>query len=446
MTGKKGFFLALYWSSLLVNVTSALLAETCCGPCCGPYCSTGRDSGSGGTTKSETFDQAGFVNSIGSDTGPSTGDVGGNLGNTGITKFLNHCDFDPCYTITKSGVYVLAEPITIKDMEDCPNSCALTIAASDVTVDLAGFSIVYGDAGTDDYLDGINGICISPGVTNVTIKNGAIRQFTGAGINADTSSASDTIEQVVLADLMVNNNNIGIVFKGSSSQIIKFVNITNSTMSANSKSGVELTYVETAKLVSSTASENINTGSNLFGTAFSSAADKVAYGVVMTSCSNIDLFEFDTEYNQSQTASINAYGMRTIGCNKIFFASCNSNYNVAGSGGSAYGIALTSISGGVNTTNSTLQSNNVEENGTGIYDDSGTSVGSPDNPTSTSVFTSNFAFNNSTVNYNAILQTGASAVNLGTAPNNYVTKFVTSSNVQDADNAGKLWNISMTSP
>ncbi|HLB40873.1 MAG TPA: hypothetical protein VJJ83_03715 [Candidatus Babeliales bacterium] len=442
MTGKKRLIWALYWSWTLFNLPLPLWAD--CGPCSGPYCSTGRDSGGGGTTKAEVFDQAGFVNSIGSDTGPSTGDVGGNLGNTGITKFLSQCDFDPCYTITEPGVYVLGEPIVIKDMDSCPSSCALTIAVSDVTVDLAGFSIVYGDAGTDDYLDGINGICISPGVANVTIKNGAIRKFTGAGINADTSSASSSIQQVVLADLMVDNNNIGVKFKGGSSQLIKRINITNSTMSANAKSGVELTYVETAKLVSSTASENINSGSNLFGTAFSSAADKIAYGVVMTSCSNVDLFEFDTEYNKSQTASTNAYGMRTIGCNKIFFTTCNSDYNVAGSGGASYGIALTSITSGVNTTNCILDKNNVEENGTGIFDDSGTSVGSPDNPTSTSAFTGNFAFNNSTANYNAILQTGP-VVNLGDNPN-FITKTVTSSDVQATDNIGKLWNIAMTSP
>ena len=59
----------------------------------------------------------------------------------GVTKVLRQCDFTPSYTIKCSGTYVLGEPI--KYQGTLPNAAALNIAASDVTVNLNGYSLVY---------------------------------------------------------------------------------------------------------------------------------------------------------------------------------------------------------------------------------------------------------------------------------------------------------------
>jgi len=72
-----------------------------------------------------------------------------------------------------SGSYYLTGNLTISAV-----SIGITITASNVTVDLNGFSVTGPASG------GTAGIFLAGGVSNVTIVNGTIRGWGGYGINA----------------------------------------------------------------------------------------------------------------------------------------------------------------------------------------------------------------------------------------------------------------------
>jgi hypothetical protein len=371
------------------------------------------------------------MNSLGNHNGPSVGNIGGNISTTGITEYLTKQSVDDCRTLDKPGVYILGEPLKLPDGDHATfgpcTQAGLIIDSSDVTIDLNGFSITYGG----DEIPGpppafFHGILISPGVRNVTIKNGSIRGFTiGSGISATSTSGTDNdIQQVVLADLMIQNNQAGVTFNGIAANPLKLINITTSTISNNLSYGIKYSYVNTGKLSSVTASENTNSAGS-------------AQGVWLTDCNNIDLFAVDTERNAATSGT--GYGVLANACNKINFYYSNANYNT---GTTAYGIALTSS----NTCK--LDSNNANENIIGYYDSSALT---------TSLFVNNSASKNGSpgtdldaalvANYNIIVDsTGGTGVS-GSANKSALGKFILNNSIhtpQDKSGAGKLWNYSWT--
>lgn len=368
--------------------------------CTTPYCCTTRSGPLPPTPTPPTPPTPGsggfsFMNSLGNHNGPSVGNIGGNISTTGLTSSIVADNFAPIYTITTSGVYVFSKPINISATGSA--TLAISISASDVTIDLAGFALTYSGSTT-----GVSGIAIAEGMRNITIKNGSIRGFTGSGIFADGSAATsstDVIQQVVLADLMIQGNGAGVTFLGTSSYPLKLMNITTSTISANSSYGIKYSYVNTGKLSSVTASENSNSAGN-------------AHGVWLDNCNNIDLFAVDTERNAATGGT--GYGILANACNRINFYYSNANYNSGstGSPGAGIGFALTS------TINCTIDSNNANENNIGYYDNS--------NPTSNSFirnvakrngpFTTSTSISGASIstNYNVIVVLGAavaSAIN-----------------------------------
>jgi len=323
------------------------------------------------------------------------GSTGGATGSTGLTKEITQADFTPCYEITSPGVYILASPINLQLATADTCTCGLTISSSDVILDLRGFTIYYGDEGTSSAKNGISGICISPGYSNVTIKNGAVRRFTDYGIKGHSSSSAN-IKQVLIDGVTVQNNNVGISLVGTSAYPVTLANITGSNVSCNSKTGLELTYVNTGKIRSVTSSENTNSGSDLYGTAFS-GDNRIVHGVKVEDSNNLDLSSIDAERNTTSTASLNSYGIRIIDSNYISLTSSNSNYNTAGSGADSYGVSLET------SNNSIVDSVVVEANTYGISTLS-TDANKTDN--ATNLFIRNTAIKNST-NYNVALHTGA---------------------------------------
>ena len=97
------------------------------------------------------------------------------------------------YTISNSGSYYLTTNLT-----GVSGSAAIKITASDVTVDLKGFSLV-GIPGSDE------GFVLSGAVTNVAVFNGTIRNFGYYGISGSTGD-SCTFQNL----RVLNNANVGI--------------------------------------------------------------------------------------------------------------------------------------------------------------------------------------------------------------------------------------------
>jgi len=105
------------------------------------------------------------------------------------------------YTISSSGTYLLCNDIVFNWTD--PNSTgtiqnAIVISASNVTLDLNNKTLSQNGAGI------AIGILVSPGVSNVTIKNGTVRYFKGIGIRA---KGCDTLH---FDDLNVLNNGTSI--------------------------------------------------------------------------------------------------------------------------------------------------------------------------------------------------------------------------------------------
>ena len=90
------------------------------------------------------------------------------------------------FTIAASGdgSYYLSSTLTAG-----PSGNGITVSASNVTIDLNGFALV-GNGGAN------SGIFISGGISNVTVRNGTIRNWGGAAVNG-TGNAHMRVENVV---------------------------------------------------------------------------------------------------------------------------------------------------------------------------------------------------------------------------------------------------------
>lgn len=95
------------------------------------------------------------------------------------------------FTISSEGSYYLSGNLSIT------SGSAITVAANNVTIDLQGFEV----AGTG----GFTGIVINSGISNVTIRNGTIRNFTSVGING-AGNSTVRVEKV----RALNNGSVGI--------------------------------------------------------------------------------------------------------------------------------------------------------------------------------------------------------------------------------------------
>lgn len=96
-------------------------------------------------------------------------------------------DFDTLtpIVISSSGSYYVAENILA-----LPNQHGIEITADNVTLDLNGFKV---EGNTE--VGSLNGIHLPPGTRKVTIRNGTVQFFSGAGIHAQVSEEL-TVESV----------------------------------------------------------------------------------------------------------------------------------------------------------------------------------------------------------------------------------------------------------
>ncbi|HLO39978.1 MAG TPA: right-handed parallel beta-helix repeat-containing protein, partial [Phycisphaerales bacterium] len=96
-------------------------------------------------------------------------------------------DADSTLRITKSGSYYLTGDLVAKP----GNFSGIEVAASNVTIDLMGFSI------SGEFSSSRAGIAATSGQTNITVKNGTVRGFNQVGIDL-TATAYATLEGVTV--------------------------------------------------------------------------------------------------------------------------------------------------------------------------------------------------------------------------------------------------------
>jgi hypothetical protein len=109
--------------------------------------------------------------------------------------------------ITQSGRYCLTQDATYTP--GGPGIQAIQISASDVTLDLNGYTLSNGD--TSKTFINVNGITIDANLSNIAIKNGTITGFSQAGIFANGSLLSGGVSKLQLFKIKALNNGLATV-------------------------------------------------------------------------------------------------------------------------------------------------------------------------------------------------------------------------------------------
>lgn len=142
--------------------------------------------------------------------------TGGNVG-TKITSVP--------YTISSPGLYCLA-----KNLAYSPTSGnAITVAASDVTLDLMGFSLT----GPGKTSGGSKGIYINSGFNSVEIRNGSVSSFGSDGISGTNNEGTRLIGLRVM-----DNGGSGVNFDGDNQLVMGCLLLNNAVYGATINNGL----------------------------------------------------------------------------------------------------------------------------------------------------------------------------------------------------------------
>lgn len=116
------------------------------------------------------------------------------------------------FIISKAGSYYFTGNIT-----GAAGKHGISIRADDVTLDLNGFALISGGSGT------LRGIDVPAAQTNICIRNGAVRGWTGDGIHAQAAT--------MLAEKLLLSNNTGAngLAVGNGSMVKDCVSAANAT-------------------------------------------------------------------------------------------------------------------------------------------------------------------------------------------------------------------------
>ncbi len=274
-----------------------------------------------------------------------------------------------------SGVFIVANSIEYTT-NSTPTTACLSINRSNVTIDLNNQILHCTSPGRT-----VHGIHVKPGVSNVTIKNGVIRGFTGEGIFIDGSSSSK-VTNITIENMTLHSNNTGITGTYVDNATISKTNIrtsTGDTETNNNVAGISFTNSESVHISDSTSIRNKNTRS-----------DKYSYGIRITACKETqvtnctcnnnqaagnttgiyitdttDNGESDTiancTCNNNVSTAADAHGIHLETCDFVYVEKCTMKSNKA-SNGTSYGLKLE----GADET--TIEENTSVRNNVGFWD------------------------------------------------------------------------------
>ena len=171
--------------------------------------------------------------------------------------------------ITSCGQTVTTNAFLTKDLY-CPGSHGVIVGADGITIDLKGFTL------RGDRKGGMYGIDDVDGFDEVTIRNGAVRNF-DVGVWMDAGADGTGVSSLIAS----GNLGRGIWIVGDSARIesstasgnggngIRIVGASSetrsSTASGNGNIGISIVLGDSAKIQSSTASGNASYGIAVFG-------------------------------------------------------------------------------------------------------------------------------------------------------------------------------------
>lgn len=174
-----------------------------------------------------------------------------------------------------------------------PDDSGYCIQSGDVILDFGGFNILQDPS---DPIPGFTGITVSPGLSNITIRNGTIQGMTGLGIIVGAGCTNITLENINV----IGCNATGILFNGNIASIIQDGSINNCLIYSC-------------------------TGAN----------GDPAYGLRLIYCDNFDIQNSTFDRNDAGTAN-SGYGISTEWCTTCRFTNCEINAN----GGNTLGVGI----------------------------------------------------------------------------------------------------------
>lgn len=196
---------------------------------------------------------------------------------------------------------------------DVANDSGYCIESSDVILDFGGFNISQ-DSG--DPMAGFTGITVSPGLSNVTIRNGTIQGMTGMAIVIGEGCNNILIENITVIDC----NAAGILFNGSSESIIEDGIIDNCLIysctgaNGNPAYGLRLIYCDDITVQNCSFQRN------------DAASTNSGYGCSIEWCTTCNLFNCTADANGGLNLGV---GYNVYNCQWCIVQNCNAMNTIA---------------------------------------------------------------------------------------------------------------------
>ena len=212
--------------------------------------------------------------------------------------------------ISAPGQYYLTGPLNYNPPGG--SSTVINIAANDVVLDLASYTI-----SSDDSQANLTCINIASGYKNIHILNGRINQMTGKGINISSGCSL-----IYISDLTINDCDLGgIVATTANNIFLDNVNIANCNgNSSNDAVGMFLVDITFLSAKNCTFNSCVNTLNNGMGV-------KLVNSSGTTFCNDCNFENCTACHNGTSLITGSAYGFRVIGTHTCTFRNCSATDN-----------------------------------------------------------------------------------------------------------------------
>ncbi|HET7815376.1 MAG TPA: right-handed parallel beta-helix repeat-containing protein [Candidatus Baltobacteraceae bacterium] len=267
-----------------------------------------------------------------------------------------------------------------RDIRWTPNDAqcsAITILSSDVTLDLAGYTLTASAANKEQQITGIAaGSADDPAITNVTIKNGAVANVPEHGILA-ANVGGLTISDFTVTGICMQNlctrllTPAGIKVSGSSNVTISRCSVTQLNVTTDSCAGIMLLNTDTATVTGCSVSSLVNNDGAVQGFGYIKST-----WVTTTGCSAQML---QSHFNGNvKTSGHTVLGFCPIFCQNLGYYDCSAS-NLNGCCDDCHGMSVfldgavlvsgfsaETVTDGVSPSNSGAKATGLEVYGTGV--------------------------------------------------------------------------------
>ncbi len=277
--------------------------------------------------------------------------------------------------IQSPGTYTLSGDIAWSPLD--AQCSAITILSSDVTLDLAGFTLTVSGADKTQQISGIvAGSANDPAITNVTIKNGTVANAPEQGILV-ANVGGLTISGITVTGVCMQNlctrylTPAGIKVSGSTNVTISDCSVTQLNVTTDSSAGIMLLNTNTGTVSGCSVSSLVNNDGAVQGFGYISCT-----WITTTGCTAQSL---QTHFNGNvKTTGHTVLGFCPIFCSNLGYYNCSAS-TLTGCCDDCHGMSVfldgavlvsgftaDTVTDGVSPSNSGAKATGLEVYGTGV--------------------------------------------------------------------------------